>query len=248
MTSGAADALRADRAALLDICAGLSDADWKAESGCPGWSVQDVVAHMGALYWLMVDGSKLPDTTGLPTEQAQDVNVEARRSWSSSQVVEDYALVSEQAIEMCAGFEQQDFLLPLGDLGTYPASVLPNAYAFDHYTHIRADLFTPRGPLAGTPPPSDELRLAPTLDWIAAALPQQNEALVASLSGAIELAVTGVAARVITVGHGDVVATVQSDAPSLVRWASQRGTWDELGVVASGDAGALATARQLKVF
>ena len=248
MTSGAADALRADRADLLDICAGLSDAEWKAESGCAGWSVQDVVAHMGALYWLMVDGSTLPDTSGLPTERAQDVIVEARRSWSSAQVLEDYANVSKQAIDMCASLEEQDFELALGDLGTYPASVVPNAYAFDHYTHIRADLFAPRGPLTAALPASDERRLVPALDWIAAVLPQQNASLVASLPGAVELVVTGVAARVIKVGDGDVVATVESDAPSLVRWASQRGSWDDLGVKASGDEAALATARQLKVF
>jgi uncharacterized protein (TIGR03083 family) len=248
MTSGAADALRAERDALLAICAGLTEADWKAESGCTGWSVQDLVAHMGGLYWLMVDPTVLPDTRDLPTERAQDAVVESRRSWSAEQVLEDYAAVSTQAIEAAAGLEQQDFELPLGDLGTYPASVVPNAYAFDHYTHIRADLFAPRGPLTGALPPSDELRLVPALDWIAAALPQQNAALVASLPGAVALAVIGTGARTITVGAGEVVATVESDALPFVRWVSQRGTWEELDVRTSGDQGALDIARRLKVF
>ena len=44
--------------------------------------------------------------------------------------------------------------MTLGDFGSYPASLLPSAYSFDHYTHIRADLFAPRGPLPGPPPPS----------------------------------------------------------------------------------------------
>ena len=131
MTSGAIDALRADRSALLDICAGLSDSDWTAPSGCAGWRVQDVVAHMGALYWLVVDSSALPDTTGLQTEEAQDRYVEARRSWSANQVVDDYEAVSGKALDALQDLEGQDFELPLGDLGTYPASVLPNAYTFD---------------------------------------------------------------------------------------------------------------------
>lgn len=134
------EALRADRAALLAICAGFTDSDWKAASGCLGWTVQDLVAHMGALYWAVVDPSVLPDVTGLPTERAQDRYVEARRS-------------------LGAGFE-----VPLGDLGTYPARVLPTAFCFDHYLHIRADMFAPRGPLTGEPPRSDELRLMPALD------------------------------------------------------------------------------------
>jgi hypothetical protein len=48
MASAVIRTLEADRLALLEICAGLTDADWKADSGCAGWSVQDVVAHLGA--------------------------------------------------------------------------------------------------------------------------------------------------------------------------------------------------------
>ncbi len=157
--------------------------DGSAESGCPGWSVKDLVAHMGALFWAVVDPSALPDTAGLPAEQAAEVLVQARRGLSAAEVLDDYAAVSEKALLALAGFAGVDLEVPLGDLGTYPARMLPAAYCFDHYTHIRADLFAPRGPLSGPRPPSDELRLLPTLDWIEAALPQQNRPLVDGLSG-----------------------------------------------------------------
>ena len=248
MTSGATDALRADRDALLEICAGLSGSDWKAESGCEGWSVQDVVAHMGALFWQVVDPTVLLDTGDAPTEAAQDLLVASRRSWSAQQVLDDYVGVSATALDRAAELEQQDFVLEMGDFGTYPVSVLPNAFAFDHYTHIRADLFAPRGPLTSTPPPSDVLRLVPTLDWIAAALPQHSATVVAQLQGAVEISATGVGARIITAGEGEVVATIESDGPSLVRWITQRGAWDDLGVRATGDEAALAVARTFKVF
>ena len=75
MTVSAVDTLRADRAALPEIGGQLTDAQWQAGSGCPGWSVQDVVSHLGALYWLATDPAAVPDTTGMPTEQAQDVMV-----------------------------------------------------------------------------------------------------------------------------------------------------------------------------
>ena len=78
------EALEADRDELLRICAGLDEAGWRAESGCPGWSVKDLVAHMGALFWAVVDPSVLPDTAGLPTEQAAEVFVQARRRLSRS--------------------------------------------------------------------------------------------------------------------------------------------------------------------
>ena len=195
MASAAISALRADRDELLDLAGHLTDADWKSESGCPGWSVQDVVTHLGTLYWLVVDPTVLPDTGGAPTEEAQERAVESRRAWSSESVVEDYAAVSAQALDLMAELETQDFELPLGDLGTYHASKLVNAFAFDHYTHIRADLFRPRGPLEGPAPASDALRLAPALDWIEVAAPQQNAALLAEIPGAIEIEVFGAVTR-----------------------------------------------------
>jgi len=72
MTGDAIGALRADREAILELGAGLTDADGAAASGCPGWSAKDVVAHMSALLRLVIDPASLPDTTGLGT---------VRRGW-----------------------------------------------------------------------------------------------------------------------------------------------------------------------
>jgi uncharacterized protein (TIGR03083 family) len=242
------DALRADREAVLGICAGLDDATWKTESGCAGWSVQDVIAHMGALYWLVVDPSVLPATDGLGTEAAQDAIVGHRRSWSADRVVDDYADVSAKALDALEAIVSQDFELPLGDLGTYHASQLALPYAFDHFTHVRADLFAPRGPLTTDRPPVDERRAGPALDWVEAALPQQNADEVESLAGTVELQVTGPGERTIAVGTGPTLGHVTGDALTTIRWITGRGTWDELDVVASGDDDALATVRACKVF
>ncbi|MGO8875714.1 MAG: maleylpyruvate isomerase family mycothiol-dependent enzyme [Acidimicrobiales bacterium] len=246
--STAVEALRADRAALLEICAGLSAEEWASESGCAGWSVQDVVAHMGALFAILVDPSRLPDTAGLPTERAQNIAVESRRSWSSAEVLSDYESVSSDALGVLAGFDGQEYELPLGDLGTYALSVLPSAYAFDHYTHIRADLFAPRGPLGGEPPESDELRLAPAIDWIEAAISQQNAGVLGSLDGALDIVVHGPGGRTIRLGAGDTVGEVRSSSSAFVRWVTQRATWEAAGAQAVGDESALAIARRLRVF
>jgi uncharacterized protein (TIGR03083 family) len=244
--SDAIEATSADRAALLDICRALTDAQWQAPSGCAGWRVQDVVAHLGNLFWQVVDAGQLPDISALPTEAAQEAAVAARRDWSAADVLADYEDVSKAGLDRLAGLSGLDAELPLGDLGSYPLSVLPSAFAFDHYTHIRADLFGPRGPLPGSPPPSDELRLGPALDWIEAALPQQNAAVASRCT--LEIQVVGIGARVIAFGRGEAMATISSDGPALVRWVTQRAAWDELGVQAIGDEPALAAARTLKVF
>jgi uncharacterized protein (TIGR03083 family) len=243
----AIDAMKAERAALIGICSGLTADQWSAPSGCAGWTVQDLVTHLGNLFWLVVDGSHLPDTSGVPTERAQEIGVEARRGLSPAAVLADYEQVSETGLTKLAELAALDVEVPLGeDFGTYSTRIAPCAYVFDHYTHIRFDLFAPRGPLAGEPPPSDELRVVPTLDWIDVALPQQNRSAASECT--LEIQVTGTGARQIKFGTGQPMATISSDAAALVRWITGRGDWADLGVGVAGDRQALAVAKTLKVF
>jgi uncharacterized protein (TIGR03083 family) len=246
--SSALKAIEADRETVLALARELDESVWTKASGCPGWSARDVLSHMACSFWLAVDPSRLPDPGGLPAERAADLYVESRRNLTHEQIVADYESVSSKGLEILAALQDQDVqdvTVPLGDVGTYPAAAIANAFAFEHFIHIRYDLLAPGGPLSGEAP-SDDLRLAPTLDWIEAALPQQNQAAAQTCS--LRLEVTGAGARSISFGSGQPTATVRSDAPSFVRWVTQRGSWTELGVQATGDAVALAAARTLKVF
>jgi uncharacterized protein (TIGR03083 family) len=240
--------LRADRDALLQITEGLRPEQWGAPSGCAGWTTKDLVSHLGSLFWAVVDGSVNPDTSGLEVEEAAAVQVEARRALDAVEVLADYEDVSARALEALAVVATLDMDVPFSDFESYPASVVPLAFCFDHYTHIRFDLVTPRGSVDALPPPSDALRLAPTLDWIQVALPQQNPGALAAFPGRIDLVVSGPGGRTISLGGGTLVATVESDGPGFVRWVTRRGEWDDLGVKAEGSSEALEVARSIKVY
>ncbi len=249
MSDGIIEALRAERDVVLGICAGLSEPDWAAGSGCPGWSVQDVISHLGAGYWMVADPSSRPAGPGLPFERAQDALIEARRILSPAETVADYEDVSTKAIEILAGLLGNDSEVPLGDLGTYPAGILPTAFCFDHYAHTRLDLFPPRGPLSGEPPPAGALTFGPALDWAEAALPQQNTGVLAGLTGPVEVVIGGPGARTIRLGPpGEPVARIRSGAGSFLRWVTQRGTLEEAGAEVSGDDQQLAIVRKIRVF
>jgi uncharacterized protein (TIGR03083 family) len=246
--SSAIRAIEEDRKVLLELCRHMEDSFWAKDSGCPGWSVQDLLSHMACSFWLAVDPSRLPDPGGLPAERAADLYVESRRFMTPEELVADYESVSLKGLEVLAGLEDQDFEVLLGDVGTYPASVIPTALAFEEYIHIRFDLFAPDGPLQGNPPESDELRLAPTLDWIEVALPQQNSKLLDRMDSAVEIRLGGLCERTLRIGSGEVAGHIESDSQAFVRWVTQRGTWEQLGVHADGDATALEIVRQLRVI
>jgi uncharacterized protein (TIGR03083 family) len=241
-------ALRADRDAVVRIAEALRPDQWGARSGCAGWSTKDLVSHLASLFWAVVDGSVGPDTAGLDVEEAAARTVESRRAMAPAEVLEDYEDVSLKALEALPMVASLDMDIPFSDFESYPASLVPLAFCFDHYTHIRFDLVTPRGSVDASPPPSDELRLGPTLDWIQAALPVQNPAALAALPGRVDLVVRGPGGRTLSAGAGDPVATVESDGPSFVRWVTQRGEWEDLGVKAEGSTAALEVARSLKVY
>jgi uncharacterized protein (TIGR03083 family) len=247
--SATLEALAEERKIVLEICSQMPDPTWAMNSGCPGWSVQDLVSHMACSYWLAVDPSTLPDPGGLPAERAADLYVESRRSMTPAEVVADYGSVSSRGLEVLSAAEGLDIEIPIGDVGTYPASVVPTTFVFESFVHLRFDLFAPGGPLQSDPPPVDELRLAPTLDWIEAALPQQNAQLLNDLRVGVEVRLDGLCARTLQLGaQGEVAARITSDSQAFVRWVTQRGTWEGLGVQAGGDPSTLDVIRQLRVF
>ncbi|WP_082984249.1 maleylpyruvate isomerase family mycothiol-dependent enzyme [Mycobacterium sp. 1465703.0] len=247
--SATLDAIAEERKIVLQLCSQMPDSLWEKDSGCAGWSVQDLVSHMACSFWLAVDPSTLPDPGGLPAERAADLYVESRRSMTPREVVADYKSVSARGMEVLAAIAGQDVDIPIGDVGTYPASVVPTTFVFEAFVHTRYDMFPPDGPVQGDPPPVDELRLAPTLDWIEAALPQQNVNLLNALPTGVDIHLDGLCARTLHLGtNSDVAARVTSDSQAFVRWVTQRGGWESLGVQAEGDPATLDIVRRLRVF
>jgi len=234
MTSAAVDALRADHGALVNITTSLSDEQWSAPSGCAGWAVRDVVGHMTQLFRQVVDpGGLPPPDPSLSTERTQERWVEAMRQEPVERLVADYRTLGDQAIGALAGMQGNDTVVDLGDLGRHPLHLIANAFAFDHYTHIRVDLFAPAGPLGADPPPTDERHLEAAADSIVAGIPQMSPDAVTQ---PVELVLTGPGGRTAHLGpDGAPDATVTSFVRDLVLWSTGRGSWRDLDVSISGD-------------
>ncbi len=251
MTRAAIDALRAERGNVLDLIASLSDDEWQLPSDCDGWRVQDVIAHMSAVFVTVSGGTTARAEP--PTDDAErnaDAAVEERRGWDTAAVAAEYERSSETAIAALAGLQEPpmaDTVIPLGNLGHHPMHLLADALVFDHYCHLRHDLLAPGGPLQRPELPSDDLRLRPTMTWMLAGLPHMCAEALTILDRPVELVFEGPGGGTwhlrpgtplveVVEGPGtDVAATVHSNAHDFVSWGTLRRPWRELGVQVSGD-------------
>jgi hypothetical protein len=109
--------LRDERNAVLDLCRTLTDAEWASASDCVGWSVKDVIAHMGAAFhgcftpWLL----RVMRTNNI--ERSNDADVGSRRGWEPVRVLEQAHRVLADVAERDA---QPAHRRPLGDTTLRP--------------------------------------------------------------------------------------------------------------------------------
>ena len=158
MSQQGVEGLRAERADTLVILRSLSDDEWNAPSGCEGWAVRDVVAHMGSILHGVVDPSLMPDVSS-GTEAAMEGPVAERRAWTTAEVLDEYETYSGQldaVVVMAQDPPMSETVLPLGDLGTHPMSIFASMFCFDNYCHLRHDILGPRGPIDRAEPPRDD--------------------------------------------------------------------------------------------
>lgn len=228
-----------------DVVVSLTEDEWARPSGCAGWRVQDLVAHTGSNWHVLVEppaagtADQAEPAPPMTAEQAQEALVQARRDWSADQVRDEWLAHHEGALAILQAMQQEPLAsadLTLSDLGTYPSHLLADAFAFDLYCHLHVDLLAPTGPVSRDfPPVSDEL-LAPGIGWMLAGLPQMCRPVADELDRPLGLVLTGPGggswtlrpgAPLLTVQDGlhDPAATVTSPATDFVRWGTKRADW-----------------------
>jgi uncharacterized protein (TIGR03083 family) len=249
MTREAVIALGLERREVIRLCRSLSDEEWNLPSDCAGWTVQDVIAHMAST--LHPSLSLIKAFLGPDVEDANEVLVAERRGLSPSEQLAEYETWSGRTLRLLGVVQRQPLAsmpAPLGDLGTHPAHWLADAGVFDHYTHLRVDLLQPTGPLDRPVPPSDPMRLRPTITWMLELLPHLSRSSLAWLDDPVDLRLVGPGGgtwgitrrsdRIELVpggAGGRAAASIVSTTPEFVVWATKRRDWRERDVDIEGD-------------
>ena len=100
-----------------ELCDGLTEAEWKTPTDCPGWSVQDQVSHLaGSETGILGD----PDPDHTPSDEAlahtrseqgqrNEIVVDFRRPWAGAQVLSDFRAKTSRRVEFLRSRSDDDF-------------------------------------------------------------------------------------------------------------------------------------------
>jgi uncharacterized protein (TIGR03083 family) len=153
------DALAATWSSLRSLAAGLSDDEWQRATGCPGWTVADVVAHVAGVETSLLGRPEpvheLP--AELPHVRSEfgrfvEVAVDVRRGRSRADVLAELAEVTAARLaELRTWPDDPQRRVPSPFRRDIPARTLLRLRTFDCYAHehdIRRAVGRP-GHLAG---------------------------------------------------------------------------------------------------
>ncbi len=128
---------------FLDLVTPLSQAEWDAPTALPGWSVGDIVAHVGWIEGLLMgetDPPHEPDWAALPHAvtdfgRITEIPVDMRRSWTREAVLIELAeRISRRAEELAAGPHDAS-LEVMGPLGRAPLGIVLRMRTLDTWVH-----------------------------------------------------------------------------------------------------------------
>jgi uncharacterized protein (TIGR03083 family) len=236
--------MRAAGGDLIDTARSLDEGEWQSPSAAAGWSVQDVVSHVGCLLELLqaaVRGEAVPDG-GI--ERLNEVTVAGRREWDTARILNNVEKQLDQAITLFIPLQEPPMASvesPMLDLGTYPLHAIADMFTFDMTTHLRYDILAPRGPIDRQLPTLDEARLGPSVSWLLGGIPKMQPNLAGHLTAPLALHLTGPGARNVLVraqaggifvdplrSPADAVATLTSTTGDLIAWSTTRLPWRTL--------------------
>ena len=254
MTKAAVDALRVIHDQVRVVLGSLGPADWDRPSACSGWTVKDLVSHMSSNMKEVVEPSPPPPEPppAMSAEEGMEALVAPRKPWTADEVRAEYDRYLEPWLATLAAMQEEPLAsstAPVADLGTYPLHTLANAFAFDHYCHLRVDLLAPSGPVVDRLPAPTDAEVAPGIEWMLLGMPQmQATELARAVGKPLGLRLTGTGGGEWTVqpagadglvsvtpGISGAAATVTSSAHDFVRWGTKRCNWRDCCTV-EGDA------------
>lgn len=138
------DAMASTIEATAEICRGLTAEEWARPTGCPGWSVHDVLAHLVGLEAAIVSGVEpdqelvgdFPHANG-PVGEYMERHVDGRRGQAPAEVLAEFNTVFADRIAFLRALPDTAFDEPArGPMGSMnPLGRMLPIRVFDLWAH-----------------------------------------------------------------------------------------------------------------
>ena len=127
---------------IAALCADLTPEQWALPTDCPGWSVQDNLAHMtGTEAWLLGRPEPGPAPSGMthvlnPIGERNEAWVEAMRSWPGEKVLAEFVEVTDGRVAALRGMTDDELNKPgWSPVGEAPYYTFMNLRVMDCWVH-----------------------------------------------------------------------------------------------------------------
>jgi uncharacterized protein (TIGR03083 family) len=127
---------------IAGLCADFTAEQWALPTDCPGWSVQDNVAHIeGTESWLLGRPGPDPAPAGLAHVQNAigEINeawVESRRRWPGDKVLAAFVEVTDARIKALRAMTDEELDAPsVSPIGEVPYATFMNLRVMDCWVH-----------------------------------------------------------------------------------------------------------------
>lgn len=238
-------ALESEAGLVLEFADALTTEQWNEPSGAAGWSIGDVVGHIGATAHSMYTPAGVFAARKPSLEVVNEGPVQVRRSWSRHQIMSEL-MTSTSTVARLLGLVRRTPLravpMQLNELGKFPVGLLMGgALTFDLHTHLRHDM----APALGVPtPPTDGSRMRAVLEWMTAVLSNQTaKAPVPGIDAGLTLTLTGPGGGtwwidndgLAAAGSRSPAARIIVPAITFPDWGTRRSSWRDADIDLAGD-------------
>jgi uncharacterized protein (TIGR03083 family) len=234
--------------AVDELCAGLTDDEWRRPTGCPGWTVQDQLAHL-IDYEATALGRPRPDHTVADLSHTQnelgaanEVGVDARRGHRPAEVLAEFRDVTAARLEQLARLAEDELdaeaQTPIGKATLRDALTLRVMDSWSHEQDIRRAVGRPgheEGPVVATTV-AYFCQFLPFIVGKRAAAPEGSTAVfVIGDQPPFAIEVVDGRARVAEVSPDEATVVLRMDAPQFAALVGGRSDASTEAVEVTGD-------------
>lgn len=236
--------------ALTELCAPLTESQWKTATDCPGWSVQDNISHLVGIENMLLGKPptthKSPkyDYIKNPIGEHNEHEIDVRRSLSGSEVFAEWKATAAERAQQLRTADAEYFAKPMmmptgpGTLGDFLDIRILDIWIHDQDIRRALNIAGNHGGPCAEHTIDRLIRTLPIVVGKRAATPEGQSVLI-NISGAVQrtiyISVIEGRANIVTSAPANLLCEISMDSTVFTALATGRKLSTELDWISTGD-------------